>query len=154
GRFSRNIELGLIQAHHFFSSPQSNIYDIFIAKYNTDAEFIWAAVFPSPEYDYIYSLSENDLGDIFAFGYFRDTIDLDPSTDTFNLNGSSISSGYMLKLNELESDTDRVISCAPYHWMRNATVYSGVENFHDTIFHRDTFTVNTLVLGPEMNTFI
>ncbi|MCF6308776.1 MAG: T9SS type A sorting domain-containing protein [Flavobacteriaceae bacterium] len=87
--------------------------DIFIAKYESNGNFIWARSMGSAALDVGTSVSTDNLGHIFLTGTFREVADLDPGTGTTN----SISNGdadiFVMKLidntldiidNELESN--------------------------------------------------
>ncbi len=57
-------------------------YDAFIAKYNVQGHYINAISFGGTENDQIYAVATDDTGNIYVAGFFRDTVDFDPSPAT------------------------------------------------------------------------
>lgn len=62
--------------------------DVFIAKYSSTGNFIWANRIGDSGYDKAYNLSVNSLGKVCVSGNFMFTVDFDPSVTTTTLNGS------------------------------------------------------------------
>ncbi|HSD13510.1 MAG TPA: T9SS type A sorting domain-containing protein [Flavobacterium sp.] len=56
--------------------------DIFIAKYDTNGNYLWAKSMQASE---SYSLALNSIGEIYITGNFINTVDFDPSAATANL---------------------------------------------------------------------
>ena len=79
--------------------------DVFVAKYDSSGNFVWARSFGGSSYDFNWGLALDDAANVILSGGFRDTVDFDPFTahppevDTFTSAGDS--DGYVLKL-----DTD------------------------------------------------
>ncbi|UKN02010.1 T9SS type A sorting domain-containing protein [Paracrocinitomix mangrovi] len=74
----------------------SNMY---ITKLDSAGNFLWAFnLGNSSGYDLINSLCHDDLNSIYITGQFADTVDFDPSGNSFELIGpSSLSSGFICK---------------------------------------------------------
>jgi len=54
-------------------------YDCFIAKYDSDGNYIWALSFGGDEDDFIQCLTINEFGNIYVAGSFRDTVNIGPN---------------------------------------------------------------------------
>ncbi len=71
--------------------PQSaGSRDIFLAKYDTAGNFIWAIGFGNPTGKNIHGIILDILGNIYLTGFFRNTVDFDPGPGIFNLTGSAV----------------------------------------------------------------
>jgi hypothetical protein len=57
----------------------------YISKFDTTGNFVWANNFEGSLFSYGQALALDAYGSIFTIGYFKDTIDFDPSAGTFNL---------------------------------------------------------------------
>ncbi len=60
--------------------------DIFLAKYDSAGNYVWAYNMGGSSNDYGYSVTINNLNSIYLTGLFWGTADLDPSGSTANLN--------------------------------------------------------------------
>ncbi len=65
--------------------------DAFIAKYDTLGNYVWALSYGGTGTDQGYGLSIDGSGNIYGTGMFQNTVDFDPSSNTYYLtsNGSS-----------------------------------------------------------------
>lgn len=79
-------------------SSQASSADIFITKLDGSGNFIWAKSFGSPAADAGWATTTNSLGEVFATGHFKETIDFDPSINTFNLTDAGGGDIFVLKL--------------------------------------------------------
>ncbi|MBU0486812.1 MAG: SBBP repeat-containing protein [Bacteroidetes bacterium] len=59
--------------------------DIFISKFDTDGNFVWANNMGGTLWDYGCSIAVDAAGNIYTTGYFRDTVDFDPGAGISNL---------------------------------------------------------------------
>jgi hypothetical protein len=59
--------------------------DIFIAKYNSSGDYVWAKRIGGTGADQGNSLTLDGSGNVFLTGYFAGTVDFDPSASTANL---------------------------------------------------------------------
>lgn len=59
--------------------------DIFIQKLDNNGNLIWVNQFGGTNQDFGNSIDIDELGNIYATGYFRETVDFDPSSNTSNL---------------------------------------------------------------------
>ena len=75
--------------------------DIFIAKLDSAGEYMWAHRYGDNFEDRGYGIDVDDMGNVFATGFFRKTVDFDPGPGTFFLGSSGpINAGdiYVTKL--------------------------------------------------------
>jgi hypothetical protein len=81
-----------------FQSPLS-ISRSFICKINETGGFQWAKKLDSDiNSPSIYDISTNQTGEIIIAGSFNYTVDFDPGPETFNLNATSLTDSFILKL--------------------------------------------------------
>jgi|GEM_PF-3627393 len=79
-----------------------NGQDIFIAKYDTAGNYLWAHSFGTGFfYDHATRLASDPFGNVYMTGFFGSTVDFDPdSVNTFTLTASSGRSRFLLKLDK------------------------------------------------------
>ncbi len=63
-------------------------YDIFLAKYDVNGNYMWAKKFGSVQNDVGYGLACDASGNVLITGYFEGTVDFDPGPSTANLVGN------------------------------------------------------------------
>ncbi len=74
-------------------------YDVFIAKYDLNGNFLWAGDIGGTSTDYVHSIFVNDLNEVFVCGTFILTSDFDIGPGTFNLTSAGGPDLFLLKLN-------------------------------------------------------
>ena len=84
--------------------------DVFISKFDSNGNFIWAKSMGGPSYDTAFDIVVNGTGDIFFTGYFSDTADFDPSAGIHDLTSAG---GNDLFINQLDGSGNLV-------WVKNA----------------------------------
>jgi len=77
-----------------------NAEDIFVFKWDTDGDFIWAKTIKNPTQGASNSqaISVDNTGNVIVAGHFSGTMDFDPGAGTANLTGSGFFEGFVLKL--------------------------------------------------------
>jgi len=75
--------------------------DIAIVKLNSSGDFILASHIGGPASDYCRTVAADLSGNIYAVGTFGSTMDFDPGIDTFNIDATSGTNMYILKLDAL-----------------------------------------------------
>lgn len=99
GNFSGTIDFDSSSSEAIFSTASSSENDFFIAKYNSDGEYLWCITLK----DMVYSLKSNietdNDGNIYIARSFLNTVDFDPSANTFELNPLAQSDVFIAKYN-------------------------------------------------------
>ena len=82
-------------------TPNSN-GDIFVAKYNTNGDYIWAFNLGASGFDTSagQAIKADNQGNVYVAGDFEGTVDFDPGTGTTALSGNSLIEGFLAKYNE------------------------------------------------------
>lgn len=72
-----------------FNLTSNGNYDCFITKLDGSGNFVWAKQLGGPQMDVGGSLTLDNCGNIYTLGLFKDTADLDPGVNSYNLISSS-----------------------------------------------------------------
>lgn len=81
------------------SLTSSGADDIFVSKYDSAGDVIWAKSIGGTAFDYGFSIAVDDSGNTYSTGSFRETVDFDPGAGTFNLTSFNASEDiFILKL--------------------------------------------------------
>ena len=75
--------------------------DIFISKFDSLGNFIWAKRMGSSSFELGHSIALDSSGNVYTTGYFSGTVDFDPGAGTFNLTSSV--GGYDIFISKLDS---------------------------------------------------
>lgn len=73
--------------------------DIFVAKLNTDGNYVWARGMGSASADQGSGLDVDSAGNSYITGNFSNTVDFDPGAGTANLTSAGSTDAFVLKLN-------------------------------------------------------
>lgn len=73
--------------------------DIFISKLDSSGNFVWGKHIGGNYTDGVHDIHIDNKGNIYATGFFTGTVDFNPDTATFNLNGVGNYNVFILKLN-------------------------------------------------------
>lgn len=73
----------------FNIASSSGSFDMFISKLDVNGNFVWAKTIGSASSDYCYSIVLDSVGNIYATGFFQETVDFDPSAGIHNLTSFS-----------------------------------------------------------------
>lgn len=120
--------------------------DIFLAKYDTAGNFIWAFAIGSPSLDYIFDLNIDNSGNPIICGRFGvGTIDFDPGNGTANLNCTYDYNGFLAKYssagNYIYAKQIRGIIQPPQIHPGRSIIYSMVVDNSDNIYLAGTFNL-------------
>jgi len=74
-------------------------YDMFLAKYNSSGTYVWAKGIGSTSTEVGTRIKANSSGDVIVTGYFRGTVDFDPSSSTTNLTSNGYEDVFFAKYN-------------------------------------------------------
>ena len=72
--------------------------DAFVLKLNSSGSFVWAKSFGGSGSDNANAVFVDGVGNLYAAGYFQNTVDFDPGVGTSNLTSAGGSDVYVLKL--------------------------------------------------------
>ncbi len=73
-------------------------YDIFIQKLDANGDFIWAKSMGGTSYERGYSIALDNSGNVFTIGEYRETVDFDPGSGTYNLTSAGNDDVFIQKL--------------------------------------------------------
>jgi len=71
--------------------------DIFLVKLDPSGDFLWAWNVGGGGYDESTSVGVDGNGDVYLSGYFNDTADFDPGTDTYEMIGGGMNDNFVAK---------------------------------------------------------
>lgn len=130
--------------------PDTSIYnlisagnrDIFLLKLNSNGNFVWANQFGGINGDYGNEIAIDELGNIYLTGYFTETVDFDPSTNTFQLTSFGSRDIYVLKLSEELTSLNEILNTTEL-----ATIYPNPTLQYLTIkIESEKFPINYNIL--------
>ncbi|MDQ3140728.1 MAG: SBBP repeat-containing protein [Bacteroidota bacterium] len=81
-----------------YNLTSAGAFDIFISKLDANGNFLWAKKMGGVNDDYGLSIAVDSDGDVYTTGCFRDTVDFDPGTGTYNLTSSGERDFFISKL--------------------------------------------------------
>jgi gliding motility-associated-like protein len=99
GFFSRTVDFDPGVGVFNMTAPPNNEEDVFIAKYDTDGNFLWARQFSGSFLDIPNSIAADASGNLFITGVFFGTSDFNPGPTVFNLTSAGNEDAYIVKLN-------------------------------------------------------
>jgi hypothetical protein len=73
--------------------------DVFISKLDNSGNFIWVKQIGSSSIDRSFSLTTDNLGNVYCTGEFRGVCDFDPSNSVFNITPVGTVNAFLFKLN-------------------------------------------------------
>ncbi|MCB9336067.1 MAG: SBBP repeat-containing protein [Flavobacteriales bacterium] len=76
----------------------NGVSDVFVSKLNDNGEFVWAKSIGGIDYDEVYSICTDVLGNVYITGYFNDVVDFDPGIGVYNLTSVFGRDIFVLKL--------------------------------------------------------
>lgn len=98
GEFWETIDLDPGPGTFLVSNPTTS-EDSFLLKLDPQGLFEWGGVIGGPNwYDYVFSLSADAAGNLYAAGLFGDTADFDPGPGVYELTSPGGDEGFLLKL--------------------------------------------------------
>ncbi|HKB45668.1 MAG TPA: gliding motility-associated C-terminal domain-containing protein, partial [Chitinophagaceae bacterium] len=81
-----------------FNMVSVNNSDIYISKLDANGNFVWAKQLSGSSQSLSESIALDNSGNIFLTGYFRNSIDVDPGTATFNMTAAGELDAFLVKL--------------------------------------------------------
>jgi len=99
GRFSGTVDFDSGDGIANLTSGGTGSDDVYIAKFDSLGNYIWAKNVGGSSGDHGHSLTVDSTGNVYATGYFGGTADFDPGAGTVNLTSSGSEDIFILKLN-------------------------------------------------------
>lgn len=81
-----------------YNLTSSGEYDIFIQKLDVSGNLLWAKRIGGNSYDLASELKSDASGNVYAAGYFYETVDFDPATGVYELFSNGKDDAFILKL--------------------------------------------------------
>jgi hypothetical protein len=81
-----------------FNQTSGGQSDIFISKFDTNGNFIWAKSMGAGGSDVGYSITTDGSGNVYSTGYFQNTVDFDPGAGVLNLTSVGADDIFIQKL--------------------------------------------------------
>ncbi|HDS29783.1 MAG TPA: hypothetical protein ENN67_01940 [Firmicutes bacterium] len=104
-----------------------NAYDASLSKFSPEGEFIWARTWGGSEYEEVYDVAVDTLGNAYVLGFFRGTVDFDPGPGEEIY--TSLGSGFNLFISKFNSNGDFVWVRT---WLTTGWLYSTSVAVSDT----------------------
>ncbi len=83
----------------YYTQPVSNGgFDAYIAKYSSGLSFSWARCIGGPGNDACLGIALDNSGNIYASGYFNDTVDFDPGSGVTEYASHGMDDSFLVKL--------------------------------------------------------
>ncbi len=92
-----------------YNLASNGSFDVFILKLDSSGSFLWAKSFGGSDIDYASGIRTDALGNVYATGFFNNTVDFNPDTAIYNLSAPLYYDMYILKLN----------SVGDFQWAKN-----------------------------------
>jgi len=97
--------------------------DIFIQKLDSEGNFLWAKQIGGSDSDGGISITTNLNNNVYTTGYFSETADFNPDSDSINLTSAGSRDIFIQKMNQCTSitGTDTQTACNTYTWIDGNT---------------------------------
>ena len=137
--------------------------DIFFAKYDSNANYIWAKSIGSTSDDIGYSITTNSSGNVYVTGWYQGTADFDPGASTVNLSPAGVEDIFFAKYgpcNTKSSFTQTATTickgdsvsfintstgATTYQWLEDTTAFSTSLNTSRTFNTADIYSIKLIV---------
>jgi len=125
----------------------NGVSDVYILKIDSNANFIWGTSFGGIHSDHVTSISTDEIGNLYIYGSFENSVDFDPGLGNHTLSCVN-SDAYILKLNGLSD----------FQWVRrfasSSLVYSNSIFVDDSAYIYSTGVFhNTTDFDPDTGSF-
>jgi len=129
-------------------SSTSSSNDIFVAKYDSLGNYVWAESFGGTGSDYGYALETDGSGNIYLTGDFRNTVDFDPMGSGASFTSTAYDDIFVLSLNP----------SGDYRWVKTfgSSRYDGgraISVYRDTVYSTGYFN-DSLDFDPDTSEFV
>ena len=137
-----------------FSLTGTDAKDIFYAEYNANGKLLWADRVGGFGDQTGLSITADNIGNVYATGYFQGTIDFNPGDGIFNLSSPAFFNAYLLKLN----------SNGSFGWVKNiggsqddigfSVAVDAKQNVYTTGYFNETINLGSSTLTSAGSTDI
>lgn len=121
------------------SKTSNGQLDMFFLKLDNLGNYIWSGTAGGSNNDYGFGVDVNSADQIFFTGYFNGSVDFDPNAGVSIVNGNTVESSFVMKLNSINcqptSGTDVVTACDSFTWMNGVTYFANNNTAQDTILN-------------------
>lgn len=76
----------------------NGFFDVFVQKLDTEGNLVWVASFGGAFFDYGTGIETDADGNVYVTGVYQETVDFDPSGETFELTSAGSEDIFVLKL--------------------------------------------------------
>lgn len=97
GSFKKTVDFDPGNGVFDLSAWDVNYYDAFIQKLDEDGNFIWATSFGNGDDDRGTAVCVDDAGNLYALGYYEDSIEVDPGIGEYWLYALGMVNTYLIK---------------------------------------------------------
>lgn len=108
--------------------------DIYLAKYNTDGDFIWVKSIGGINDDYVYSITSTDSLNVFITGWFSSLLNFSTLNDSYILTSNGFVDSYIANFSPIIRDSINEYICKDNNYffyddtLNNEGVYSKTQN--------------------------
>ena len=143
------------------TSAVSDRSDIFISKLDVNGDFVWALRMGSTGNDEGNSIAIDGNGDVYTTGKYRETVDFDPGSSSFDLTSSGWDDIFISKLSKcVNMGIDNINTCSAYTWIDGNTytssnntatfnIVGGASNGCDSLVTLN-LTINSSTTGTDV----
>jgi hypothetical protein len=100
GQFQNTVDFD--PSNNEYELTSNGVHDVFILKLNSNGSLVWARNIGGTDSDSGSSILTDNLNNVYITGYFRDTVDFNPSSDITNISAhpdDEFGDIFILKLN-------------------------------------------------------
>lgn len=109
--------------------------DFFIQKLDANGNLLWVKQVGGAATDISYTITYDNLGNIYTGGYFYYIVDFDPGAGINNMGSNGSYDGFVLKLSscDIYTGTDVITACDSYTWIDGNTYTTSNNTAIDTL---------------------
>jgi hypothetical protein len=127
----------------------NGVEDVFIQKLDSEGNFVWIKRIGGAGYDRGLSILNDDLGNVYASGYYNQSVDFDPGPDTYIIDAIGTQDFYIIKLNTdgdflWANSIDAAIHSIAIDSDQNVCIAGHFEDSVDFIFGSDDFYLSSI----------
>jgi len=125
--------------------------DIFVSKFDSNGNFIWASSMGGPNDDQGTNIATNATEDVYVLGWFSGTADFDPGACTLFLSSAGADDLFIQKLNQVTNIPLAITSATPISGPVGATISISGTGF-SSVPTKNTVTINSTTASVSAST--